>query len=162
MHTILLLKLGGGRVPNCQGGVCPKCSHAVVEDEVHFLFECPAYRIREKYKTVLFAQFKGCQEASSTMKQNADNVRLFMDQEPSFQVAQFVYECMEFRRSEECEDYNSLTLICHYSGMNGKVVSLIPFLLDQEVLFLRQSLLMDQVPVFLPMEPRLAPYGRPL
>ena len=41
---------------------------------------------------------------TSTMKHNADNVRLFMDQEPSFQVAKFVYECMEFRRSEECED----------------------------------------------------------
>ena len=54
-----------------------------------------------------------------------------------------------------------LTLICHYSGMNGKVVFLIPFLLDQEVILLRQSLLMDQVPVFLPIEPRLAPYGRP-
>ena len=54
-----------------------------------------------------------------------------------------------------------LTLICHYSGMNGKVVFLIPFLLDQEVILLRQSLLMDQVPVFLPMEPRLALYGRP-
>ena len=51
------------------------------------------------------------------MKHNADNVRLFMDQEPSFQErqlyssshptnAKFVYECMEFRRSEECEDYN--------------------------------------------------------
>ena len=39
-------------------------------------------------------------------KHNSDNVRLFMDQEPSFQVAKFVYECMEFRRSEECEDYN--------------------------------------------------------
>ena len=51
-------------------------------------------------------QFGGCQEASSTMKHNSDNVRLFMDQEPSFQVAKFVYECMEFRRSEECEDYN--------------------------------------------------------
>ena len=38
----------------------------------------------------------------------------------------------------------------------------IPFLLDQEVILLRHSLLMDQVPVFLPMEPRLAPYGRPL
>ena len=25
-----------------------------------------------------------------------------------------------------------LTLICHYSGMNGKVVFSIPFLLDQE------------------------------
>ena len=46
--------------------------------------------------------------------------------------------------------------------MNGKVVFLIPFLLDQDVILLRQSLLMDQVPVFLPMEPRLAPYGRPL
>ena len=100
------------------------------------------------------------------MKHNSDNVRLFMDQEPSFQVAKFVYECMEFRRSEECEDYNHyrmiLTLICHYSGMNGKVVFSIPFLLDQEVILLRHSLLMDQVPVFLPMEPRLAPYGRPL
>ena len=55
-----------------------------------------------------------------------------------------------------------LTLICHYLGMNGKVVFLIPFLLDHEVILLKQSLLMDQVPVFLPMEPRLAPYGRPL
>ena len=56
---------------------------------------CSAYdRIREKYNTVLFAQFGGCQEASSTMKHNSDNVRLFMDQEPSFQVAKFVYECM--------------------------------------------------------------------
>ena len=52
------------------------------------------------------------------MKHNSDNVRLFMDQEPSFQVAKFVYECMEFRRSEECEDCNpyfDLSLfICHY------------------------------------------------
>ena len=30
------------------------------------------------------------------------------------------------------------------------------------VILLRQSLLMDQVPVFLPMEPRSVPYGRPL
>ena len=90
-----------------QHRVCSKCSCTVVEDEVHFLFECPAYdRIREKYNTVLFAQFGGCQEASSTMKHNSDNVRLFMDQEPSFQVAKFVYECMEFWRSEECEGYN--------------------------------------------------------
>ena len=42
------------------------------------------------------------------------------------------------------------------------IIFSIPFLLDQEVILLRHSLLMDQVPVFLPMEPRLAPYGRPL
>ena len=63
-------------------------------DIISILFYC------EQYKTVLFAQFGGCQEASSTMKHNADNVTLFMDQEQRFQVAKFVYECMEFRRSE--------------------------------------------------------------
>ena len=36
--------------------------------------------------------------------------------------------------------------------MNGKVVFLIPFLLDQEVILLRQPLLMNQY---------LAPYGPP-
>ena len=187
-----------------QHRVCSKCSCTVVEDEVHFLFECPAYdRIREKYNTVLFAQFGGCQEASSTMKHNSDNVRLFMDQEPSFQVAKFVYECMEFRRSEECEDYNpyfDLSLFgdewqgrifdTFSSGPRGDISSClvvwIPLFLDPSdgvfgrfdlaalcgcrtlnfclfvCLLLRHSLLMDQVPVFLPMEPRLAPYGRPL
>ena len=58
------------------------------------------------HESVLFAQFGGCQEASSTMKHNANKVKLFIDQEPIFQVAKFVYECMEFWRSEECEDYN--------------------------------------------------------
>ena len=84
-----------------------------------------------------------------------------MDQEPSFQVAKFVYECMDFGGRRNVRTI-ILTLICHYSGMNGKVVFSIPFLLDQEVILLRHSLLMDQVPVFLPMEPRLAPYGCPL
>ena len=143
-----------------QHRVCSKCSCTVVEDEVHFLFECPAYvRIREKYNTVLFAQFGGCQEASSTMKHNSDNVRLFMDQEPSLQS--LFMNAWNFGGRRNVRTI-ILTLICHYSGMNGKVVFSIPFLLDQEVILLRHSLLMDQVPVFLPMEPRLAPYGRPL
>jgi len=29
-----------------------------------------------------------------------------MDQEPSYHVAKFVFECLEYRRSEECEDHN--------------------------------------------------------
>ena len=33
-----------------------------------------------------------------------------------------------------------LTLFCHYSGMNGNVVFLIFFLLDQEVILLRHHL----------------------
>ena len=43
---------------------------------------------------------------------------------------------MEFRRSEECEDY-ILTLDCHYSGMNGKVVFLIPFASGSDYIFER-------------------------
>jgi hypothetical protein len=90
-----------------QHRICSKCSHTVVEDEVHFLFECPAYdRIRDKYDSVLFTQFGGCRQACGLMKHNAEDVRKFMDQEPSFQVAKFVFECMEFRRSDECEDHN--------------------------------------------------------
>ena len=71
-----------------QHRVCSNCSRTVVEDEVHFRFGSPAYdRFCGKYNTVLFAQFGGCQEATSTMKHNADNVRLlFMDQEPSCKV----------------------------------------------------------------------------
>ena len=40
------------------------------------------------------------------MKHNTAKVREFMEQEPYFQVAKFVFECMEYRRSEETPDYN--------------------------------------------------------
>jgi hypothetical protein len=72
---------------------------------MHFLFECPAYEnIRLKYDSVLFNKFGGCRQASRVFKNDPAKVREFMDQEPCFQVAKFVYECMEYRRSEECED----------------------------------------------------------
>lgn len=90
-----------------QHRICTKCSDTVVEDEVHFLFECSAYdRIRDKYESTLFAPFGGCRQAARSMKHDAAAVRRFLDQEPSFQVAKLVYECMEFRRSDECDDYN--------------------------------------------------------
>jgi hypothetical protein len=40
------------------------------------------------------------------MRHNTAKVREFMEQEPYFQVAKFVFECMEYRRSEETPDYN--------------------------------------------------------
>jgi hypothetical protein len=40
------------------------------------------------------------------MRDDATKVREFMDQEPSYQVAKFVFECMEYRRSDECDDWN--------------------------------------------------------
>jgi hypothetical protein len=87
--------------------LCTKCSQTVVEDEVHFLFECPAYdTIRVKYQDTLFSRFGGCRRAAGAMKHNTAKVREFMEQEPYFQVAKFVFECMEYRRSEETPDYN--------------------------------------------------------
>ena len=84
-----------------------------------------------------------------------------MDQKPSFQVQSFFMNACSFAGRRNVRTI-ILTLICHYLGMNGKAVILIPFLLEQEVILLRQSLLMDQVPVFLSVEPRLAQSGRPL
>ena len=79
------------------------------------------------------------------MKPNADNVRLFMDQEPQVSKLQSLFmNAWSFGGRRDVRTI-ILTLICHYSGMNGKVVFLVPssFLLDQEVILLRQSLLMD-------------------
>jgi hypothetical protein len=90
-----------------QRRTCSKCSQTVVEDELHLLFECPAYeRIREKFENVLFSKFGGCRQATSTMRNDVAKARQFMDQEPSYQAAKFVFDCLEFRRSEECNDWN--------------------------------------------------------
>ena len=90
-----------------QRRTCTKCTQTVVEDELHLLFECPAYvRIREKFENVLFSKFGGCRQATRTMRNDVAQVRQFMDQEPTYQVAKFVFECFEFRMSEECYDWN--------------------------------------------------------
>jgi hypothetical protein len=78
-----------------------------------------------------------------------------MDQEPCVQVAKFLYECMEYRRSEECEDSASLTLNYQCLERIGQVKSMTRFVLILEE-FLRSHdlLLLRLVLVFLPMEPR--------
>jgi hypothetical protein len=43
-------------------------------------------------------------QADRVFKNDSAKFREFMDQEPCFQVARFVYEYMDYRRSEECED----------------------------------------------------------
>jgi len=86
--------------PRCQR-LCTKCSRAVVEDELHFLFQCPAYAgIRQKYAATLFQKFGGVAATASQVARNPRVFRDFMDQEPASQVARFVYECSEYRRNE--------------------------------------------------------------
>lgn len=109
------------RVPRAHR-LCTKCSHTVVEDELHLLFECPAYHhIRLKYKDDLFAEYGGIERAASTMKHVPGKLREFMDQEPALQVAKFVFECLEFRR-HEAEDLVPYFDLSHEGeGLQGPV-----------------------------------------
>lgn len=83
------------------GRSCTKCTRGVVEDELHFLFECTAYSdIRQKYEGTLFQKFGGLNGIASRIGHNPKIFREFMDQDPASQVARFVHECSEHRRNE--------------------------------------------------------------
>jgi hypothetical protein len=84
-----------------------------------------------------------------------------MNQETCFQVAKFVYECMEYRRSEECEDCEPC-FDCHCLERIGKVKCMTRFLLISEEFLRSHLLLLRMVLVFLPMEPRWLRPGAPL
>ena len=78
--------------------VCTKCSSYAVEDEVHFLFECPAYaHIRVKYALHLFYALGGVRQCAREGARNPSVVWRFMQQDQKL-VASFVSECMEYRR----------------------------------------------------------------
>ena len=81
--------------------LCPKCTGGVVEDELHFLFECPFYdEIRTKFSAPLFAQFGGPGGVASVMQHQWCKCVEFMEQEPRF-VARYVHECLQKRRYED-------------------------------------------------------------
>jgi hypothetical protein len=77
-------------------------------------------------------------------------------------MAKFVYECMEYRRSEECEDcepYFDLSLFGE--DWQGQVYATFSSDLAEEFLS-SHLLLLRMVLVFLPMEPRWLRPGAPL
>jgi hypothetical protein len=84
-----------------------------------------------------------------------------MDQEPCFQVAKFVFKCMEYRQSEECEDcepYFDLSLFGE--DWQGQVYD--TFSSDLRGVLRSHILLLRMVLVFLPMEHRWLRPGAPL
>ena len=85
------------RVPRAQR-LCQMCDQNVVEDELHFLFECPAYDdLRQQYAQSLFAEFGGIAATVSAVVDDGQMWR-FMEQNP-MKVARFVFECSQFRRA---------------------------------------------------------------
>lgn len=100
---------GRGRV-NRDERVCQKClapaapgvpAVSALEDEVHFLFECPAYdSIRARFDSALFSAFGGSQAAKQSMRSRPIDVRRFMDQDPAA-VAAFVHQCWEVQRDRD-------------------------------------------------------------
>ena len=78
---------------------CAHCPLMAVEDELHFLFECPAYQsIREQSQfSVLFEPFGGSVSSTVAAVVNDGQFWRFMEQDPK-KVARLVYECCEHRR----------------------------------------------------------------
>ena len=79
---------------------CLYCDAGVVEDELHFLFECQAYEhIRRNYQADLFSVFSGDIPFVEAARANPALVRRFMDSEHASRVARYVFECVEHRRT---------------------------------------------------------------
>ena len=66
---------------------------------MHFLFECPAYeRIRQNYQADLFSIFAPNIPVGEAARTDPALVRRFMDSDPAWKLARYVFECMEHRR----------------------------------------------------------------
>lgn len=79
--------------------LCVKCTAGVVEDEMHVLFECPAYQhVRSRYALSLF-QLLGGLDVTCAAVQIPGGFCQFMEQSPK-QVAAFVNDCFEVRQEE--------------------------------------------------------------
>ena len=86
--------------------VCCKCSASVVEDEMHLLFECPAYQqIRTRFSAPLFGLFGGVHATLEAVKEPGGFCQ-FMEQDPK-QVAAFVSACMTLRQEEAASESTS-------------------------------------------------------
>jgi hypothetical protein len=88
---------GVRQAPSREHRVCTKCRAYTVEDELHLLFECPAYHnIREKY-AVLFAGLGGMRRCARNGASDPSLLWRFMQQESRL-VEAYVSECMTSRR----------------------------------------------------------------
>lgn len=77
--------------------VCTHCDREAVEDEMHVLFECPAYvGVRQAFSHKLFSLLGGIAETVSAVKHDGQFWR-FMEQEPRH-VAHYVYECFKVQQ----------------------------------------------------------------
>jgi hypothetical protein len=86
------------RAPSREHRVCTKCRSYTVEDELHLLFECPAYHsIRVQYAAALFGGLGGVSRCASEGAGNPGLLCQFMQQDPRL-VAAFVSECMTCQR----------------------------------------------------------------
>ena len=80
--------------------VCTKCTNGCVEDELHLLFECPAYsHLRRHFAPSLFTLYGGIDATGQAVLSDPSAFCQFMEQDPR-SVAAFVSACLELRREE--------------------------------------------------------------
>lgn len=135
--------------------LCPRCTSGVVEDEVHLLFECSAYEhIRQAYQSDLFSIFAPDVPVGEAARADPALVKRFMDSDPAWKLARYVFECMEHRR-----EYGRAVMSSEESDGSSSVDD--SSLWTEEFDELESISLMDDDLEVLPLEPMLAPSRAP-
>ena len=92
-HWLRVVSVRWRGVPREQRG-CPLCSSGSVQDEMHMVFECPAFVCARQRHQQLFLGFGGWTRSARGSK----CMQAFMAQhQPS--IAAFIHACMERQRS---------------------------------------------------------------
>ena len=120
------------------------------------LFECSAYEhIRQNYQSDLFSIFAPDVPVGEAARANPALVKRFMDSDPAWKLARYVFECMEHRR-EHGRAVMSSEESCGSSSVEDS--GLWTGEVDEE---LESISLMDDDLEVLPLEPMLAPSRAP-
>jgi len=104
-HIIVLLRPG-----RWCGMLCPGTKDCVLSALIQWsrtkcTFCLSAQVASGSVRSAPFAGFGEYQQAARHMEHNAQGLREFLDQQPSLELAQCVFECMEYRRPDECDDW---------------------------------------------------------
>ena len=96
---------GGTPYDHVQQLIQSRAHHLAIETgrgsrpSVHLLIECPAYEhVRQTYQADLFSIFDTDVPVGEATRTDPALVKIFMDSNPAWKLARYLFECMEHRR----------------------------------------------------------------
>ena len=102
--------------------LCTMCSYGSIEDELHLLFECPAYEgLRESHSEYLFSPHGGVRACRKQARADPAFIRMFANQHP-LRLARYVQACLDTRKAA---DHNLLPYFAwEEAGEDGGIAGL--------------------------------------